>query len=122
MKRPKAVVHSTNLHEVSFAARARKNAAVDLIDLIEHVRDLIDERCVLCRDRQAGAIDDRVRDGMQAQQIVPQAFRIVKTDTHLEHDGIRQRLYSHRGLFQQAVSRHVRRRLRDPPLGGAASR
>lgn len=54
-----------------------------LVDLLDYVRDLIDERLVLRADRQPGAFHERVGDAVQAQQIVPQAFRIVKAGTYL---------------------------------------
>lgn len=44
-----------------------------LIDLVDCVRDLIEERLVVLSHRQAGAVDARVRNAVQAQQIIPQA-------------------------------------------------
>ena len=76
------VIRTKCLQRLQYVANRQQLCHV-LIDLVDYVRDLIDERLVLCADRQRGAVDERVGDAVQAQQIVPQAFRVVKAGTYL---------------------------------------
>lgn len=76
------VIGTKCLQRLQYVADRKKIRNV-LVDLCDDIRDLIDQRLVLRANRQPGAVDERVGNAVQTQQIVPQTFRVVEAGTYL---------------------------------------